>query len=373
MELTAERLSRRARPSAQSGDFAALAASIEAARGLAVWVPVIVGGRLLAMLRGKPDGSAVDVRLPPRPLRLDEVPWSCAITSYQALLNAVSASKVFSVTFSQTPSAGQVAGNWYDLWPVSGAAKAAGGYTGTASTATPLGNTNSNLFQWSSVGSNTLYLLSWLDSLTGNTPVMLLYDRVLVYDSCPVTAGTTTLTNTASAGRYISAGQPGLQMVFTAQTAFAAGANTFNAITYVDNAGNPGQTVPTAPIQFVGTGTGITAPSTTLGARVIGPATSSGATTILSAFMPLGTGQTGCRSVTNFACSAANTGLVSLVLAYPIAYIPVLSSAATSQMETLSQVAYLPIVSNNACLELMMYAPSSTGFTNYATMNFVWG
>lgn len=346
----------------------AIFAACQAARGVDRILPVMHEGRFVAFVKGTPGSPVVEWRLPPRGggSRL----WM-GYTTYDDIIAELSAGKSFQNNWAKAFTTAPVANNWYDLWPVGGNPQA-GTYPGAARTSVQWDDTAAGAFlHGGNVSTDTKHVLTSLGNTNATTSTLVLYDRVLTYEACSISNVNQTMTNSLAAQRYIGAGQPGLKIMVTCQTALGATANAYTQLQYTDNDGNVLQSMPVA--FGVNVIVSAAAPTTTLGARVVSPAVSGG-TLPFGPFMSLATGDTGVRLIDNYTHSANNTGTIAYVLAQPLVYIPIQAGGQASMFDNVQQLASLPRIYDGACLNFMLYAPAATAnIVPSGRFEFGWG
>lgn len=334
-------------------------AACHAALGIDVPLPVFHDGRPVAIVRGNARAPFVDV-------------WWCALNSYGAIKDAMQAGRTHSVRWTKTT--GGTANNWYDLWPT-GTYPAAGTYAGAALTAVQFTDQSTGAM-WhggdvSPSEKRATYLES-VSSLTSTTPTLILYDRVLTYEACPISNVNQVFTNGLAAQRYVGVGEPGLKVMVTAQTTLGATANAYTQLQYTDQNGNTLQSMPvTGPINVI---TSAGAPTATQGARVVSPCVAAG-TLAIGPYLPLAAGDTGVRLLDNVTSSAANTGTLAYVLGYPLAMLPIQngSTPTLAMADQVMQLTSFARVLDGACLALMAHLPSGTSSTYNGRLDVAWG
>jgi hypothetical protein len=281
-------------------------------RDTPIWIPVVYGRRCLGLVKGDPQRS-----------RTLYQPYDFSSgTPYQSYDDAIfklTSGKHWAQYWSK-PAASQVIDSWYDLWGTGGNPQA-GNWSGTAKTARQfIGPMTGSIWTGGSVSPSRKYLTRASQFGTETTiQTSLLYDRVLSYDACTMTAGSQSMTNTLGPTRFVSAGDPGLQIFVEADAIHSSTTGNMTVLTYVDQSGNAGHTVVTTPtLSLV---VSIAAPTATLGARNIfqtpGNTVASG-----NPYLNLQSGDQGVTSITNYTFSAAPTGTNSFVLQMPLALFP---------------------------------------------------
>jgi len=177
-----------------------------------------------------------------------------------------------------------------------------------------------------------------------------------------------TISNNTTSAQTLS-GTPSLRAtngegcrLYWVQTA-AAGASAQNiSISYTDQAGNTGNTMP------------VTVAMTA--SAIVGHISHTGtATNNYGPFLPLASGDYGVRNVASVTFSGANTGTGALVLARPLMEIPIGVASLYHNKDMLSQIPSLPIIPDGACLGFILIAggavAAATNFMGH--IETVWG
>lgn len=275
-------------------------------------VTVYYGRRLVGWVRGDPTNA----RTLWFPLRAGQgFPWN----DYDGALNSLSSLGQHGTFYWYKPrDTGVVANTWYDLWGADGVPQK-GDWSGTALTARQFKNTTTGApyVPGGAVSPTTKWLTRHIATGIEDTGhAVVLYDRVLSYDACTMTASSQAMTNTLAATRYISTGDPGLQIFIEADTVHGATAANLTVLHYTNSAGTTGQNIPAAVAKVAS----VAAPTATLGARNVfqGPAL------VMSTdpYMVLASGNRGVRKLEDFTWSAAVTGTCSFVLQFPLTLCP---------------------------------------------------
>lgn len=345
----------------------AIARAILANRGIDQVLPVMFGGKLLAWTKGKTWSDDVMWR----PARPGEK-WWCGFTSYDDLINEVTSNgKKLSQMWSKSHTTAGVANNFYDLWPVGGN-PAAGGYGGAAHTAVVKNDTTAgSIFHGGNVSTDTKHMLSAFAFASANAPTFFLYDRCLTYEACAFNASANqTMTNTATLNRYQNAGEGGCKIMMCVQTALGATAANITQLRYTDQNGNATQSMPTSPT--VAHIVSAAAPTSTLGARVIAPATA-GATLPWGPHIPLAVGDGGVRLINDFTTSASNTGTFTFILQRILATIPCPTAGVASLVNLVQEIPGMERIRDGACIALMAYQPATTANTANGGFDVAWG
>lgn len=314
------------------------------------WIPVGFRNRIIGQVKGDPENN--------RTL------WTSQITPFadiDTMLVKLSAGQQWGQIFWSPIATSVVIDNWYDSWGVDGNPQK-GDWSGTAKTARQfLASTPGAIYHGGAVSPKLKYLLRAAIHNGESTVVSrIIYDRVLSYDACTMTAANQTMTNTAAATRYIGSTDPGLQVFIEADTAHNSTACNLTALTYTSQAGTAGQAIPTSPTLVKIPS--VAAPTTTLAAR--GVISGNGQTTknLEGAYMQLAQGDLGVRKLEGFTWSAAPTGTCSFVLQFPLLLLPDCLSASQSSdytcydgIEAVNKQVY-----DDACISFL-YCPHVTG------------
>lgn len=151
--------------------------------------------------------------------------------------------------------------------------------------------------------------------------------------------------------------------LFTVATV-ASGATAHNiALSYTDQDGNTGNSLPVTV-------------SMTASAIVGHIAHSGSAANNYGPFLPLASGDYGVRNVASVTFSAASgAGTCALVLARPIAQIPLVTASLLSERDLLNQLPSLPRIYDDACLTWIYFAGAAVAAnTNfYGALETTWG
>lgn len=282
-------------------------------------IPVVWGGRCLGVMRGDPDNNRSIWRPGPLPPGM-HAGQGTYVPDYDTSINKLSAGKHYAIYWNKPGATASVIDNWYDLWGTD-ANPGKGNWSGTARTARAFTNTTAGAINIGANVSPSIRYLTRVSPFSGESTVraMILYDRVIAYDACTMTAGAQLMTNTTTATRYVTNGDPGLQIFVEADTVHNATAAAMTVLTYVDNTGAAGSNVITTPVltKIVS----IAAPTALIGARNVfqtpGIATKSG-----NPYLTLQAGSEGVQQITNYTWNAAPTGTCSFVLQFPLALFP---------------------------------------------------
>ena len=258
-------------------------------------------------------------------------------------------------------------GRWYDLSMLN-SMPVANAWAGTAlnwtacSEATGNGTQIFGMPHGGNVSPSRKHLLNlnaWSTAATGVPGTLMLVDMQGYYPGISNnTTSAQTLVGTPSL-RYTNGG--GVR-AFQVQTA-AAGATAQNiALSYTDQDGNAGNTLPVTVAMTASAIAGHVSHSGTA-ANNYGP------------FLPLASGDTGIRSVQTVTMSAANTGTFALVLARPLATITLSVAGLMTEKDLLNQIPSLPEIKDGACLTWLFGSGAATAAsTTFAGgLEVVWG
>ena len=343
----------------------AIAAALYAARGTELALPVYFGRRRLGWALGKRNDCRVWWRPDRGPAR-EALPWS----QYSDLRTNINNGRVWQQSFVKSPTGTNSLNAWYDLWPC-GADPISGTYGGAALTSVQKSDTSTGAILH---GGNVSPYIKVCTTLTvksagGTAPIMLLYDRVLTYEACTFSNANQNFVNSLAPQRYGSNGQIGLQIAVSAQTTIGATATNLTTLTYVDQDGNTGATMPTTTtIVFA---TSITAPDAVTPATLLAPQLSTAVTQ--GPLLPLALGDTGAQTLTNFTCSANNTGTICFILNQPLAWLSLPTGDKVYHMDYFLGQTAPAIILDGACLSFFYYDNGGVASTFYGTLKTVWG
>jgi hypothetical protein len=290
-----------------------------------------------------------------------------AITSLNSLIAALSAGQRWRTDFNKITGAGAyVAGRSYDMSNLSGH-PIANAWAGTALTFTECDESTGNGTQIFGIRhggdvsadvKNLLNMGALTSAATGIPSTLTLVD----IEGYWPTISNNTLSAQALSGTPSTraANGEGLRLYWV-QTAVAGATAQNIALSYTDQAGNTGNTLP------------VTVAMTA--SAIVGHISHSGiAANNYGPFLPLASGDYGVRNVASVTFSAANTGTGALVLAKPIMEIPLGVASLYHNKDMLSQIPSLPIIPDGACLAFVLNAggavAASTTFIGHT--EFVW-
>jgi hypothetical protein len=325
-----------------------------------VWLPIVFRGRVVGQMYGD--------RINRRTLYANT--GSFPYSTYSDAANKLTSGNHFSVYWNKPGNTAHVAGNWYDLWNCVGIPQA-GGFNGTAKVSQLYSASTAGAMQIGAAVSPTLKYLTRASQFSSESTIhaMLLYDRVLAYDACTMTASSQNMTNSSSATRHLSF--PGLQIFVEGQTVHNATAASLTVCTYTSGDGVTGELVPTSPT--LTKIPSVAAPTTTLGAR--GVIQAPGISTKNQLYLPLTGSDLGVSLIQNYTWSAAPTGTVSFVLQFPYAmFVDTVFLAQVSDVEMIYGFdAICKQIYDDSCLSWMVYTQVTAQPTHFhGVLEFGW-
>lgn len=290
------------------------------------------------------------------------------IQSVDQLITAISAGQTTRYDWNKiTGASAYAAGRWYDMSMLS-ALPIANAWAGTAlnwktcDESTGNGTQIFGIQHGGNVSPSKKHLLNmnaWTTAATGVPGTLMLVDMQGYWPGISNnTTSAQTLVGTPTL-RYTNG--EGLRL-YQVQTA-TAGATAQNiALSYTDQAGNTGNTLPVTVAMTASAIAGHVSHSGTA-ANNYGP------------FLPLASGDYGVRNVATVTMSAANTGTFALVLCKPLAQISLSVLGLMTEKDLLNQIPSLPEIKDGACLTWMWGAGAATAAsTTFAGgAEFVWG
>jgi hypothetical protein len=338
--------------------------AITLSRGMEVPLPILFGRRNLGWIVGKRNSPLVWKSRPMSPAEAAGFPTLASIQ------NAAKNGQVWTTFFSKGVSPG--AGQWYDSWPASGSPPP-GSYTGAAFTSVSFDNTTPGaLYLGGNVTPFTRYLLATQASISGTAAVVaIIYDRVLTYEACTFNASVLqNFTNSTPALRWISVGQPGLQVTITTTPAgTGATAANLTQLSYTNQNGSAGIAAPCSTPVLPIAGSASTA--SPFGCQVICPAFTAAANAAVPT-IALATPDTGVRLLTSYTTSAANTGSMCFLLHRPLGFLMMQTNDVQFETDYVYQRLNLGLVYDNACLAFLFFANTGTVSSFQGHSRFVW-
>ena len=286
-----------------------------------------------------------------------------AITSMDDLMSEIASGKSWRSDWNKiTGAAAYAVGRWYDMSPLNGT-PVANAWSGTA---LAFQDTNSgsghSIYHGGNVSADTKHLLNMAavtGVATGVPSVLMLVDMIGYYPGINAnTALSQTLTGTPT-HRYT--GGQGVR-AYLVPTATIGAATQNITLSYTDQDDNDSAALPVTV-------------TTTASAIVPHISHSGTAGNNYGPFLPLASGDTGVRSVQSIQFSGATTGTYALVLARPIATLPLTTISIGAERDLLNQMPSLPRIPDGACLSFLYFAGAATAASTnfYGSLEFAWG
>jgi hypothetical protein len=291
-----------------------------------------------------------------------------AIQSIDNLVTSISTGRTVRFDFNKiTGASAWTAGRSYDMGSLAGS-PVANAWAGTALAWTACTETTGNGTQIFGIphGGNVSALIKHILNMgllsTAATAIPGTLYLVDLEGYWPGISNNTTsaqnLTGTP-APRYTNGA--GLRL-FQVQTAVAGATAQNLALSYTDQAGNTGNTLP------------VTVAMTA--SAIVGHISHSGtAANNYGPFLPLASGDSGVQNVASVTMSAANTGTFALCLAKPLAQITLGVASLYHEKDLVNQIPSLPVIKDGACIVPLFVAggavAASTTFVGH--MEAVWG
>lgn len=287
-----------------------------------------------------------------------------AFTSQDDIISEIANGKFYRSEWNKiTGGSAYTANRWYDFSILNGY-PVANSFSGTALTFQDTnGSSAFNIYNGGNVSTDTKHLIN-MAAITGvatGVPSTLMLIDMQGYwpgistnsNSLQSLSGTPTLRYTNGAGCRL----------FTVSTV-ASGATAHNiSLSYTDQDGTSGNSLPVTV-------------SMTASAIVGHIAHSGSAANNYGPFLPLASGDYGVQNVASVQFSAASgAGTCALVLARPIAQIPLVTASLLSERDLLNQLPSLPRIYDDACLTFIYFAGAATAAnTNfYGSLEFTYG
>ncbi|MGL4648451.1 MAG: hypothetical protein ACRC1H_03510 [Caldilineaceae bacterium] len=289
-------------------------------------------------------------------------------SSLDDLTSEITAGKFIRADWNKiTGGSAYTAGRWYDFSGLAGT-PVANAWAGTALAWTTCTETTGNGTQifgiphGGNVSTDTKHILNAMAVTavaTGVPGVLMFVDLQGYWPGITNNSGTAqTLTGTPTL-RYASGA--GCRL-FAVQTA-TNGATAQNiAVSYTDQAGNTGNTLPVTVAMTASTIVGHIGHSGTA-ANNYGP------------FLPLASGDTGVQNVATVTMSAANTGTFALCLARPLFTLPITTASVATERDLVNQLPSLPRIIDGACIVPLFFAGAATAASTnfYGAIEAAWG
>jgi hypothetical protein len=291
-----------------------------------------------------------------------------AITSTDQLISSLASGKTTRADWNKiTGGSAYTAGRWYDFSGLNGT-PVANAWAGTALNWRACDETTGNgtqIFGIPHGGNVSADLKHVINSMavtavaTGVPGVLQLVDLQGYWPGISNNSATAQTLVGTPAPRYTNG--EGCRL-FAVQTAVSGATAQNIALSYTDQAGNTGNTLPVTVAMTASAIVGHIGHSGTA-ANNYGP------------FLPLANGDTGVRNVATVTMSAANTGTFALCLAKPLLTIPITTASVASERDHVYQLPSLPTIKDGACLTWMYFAGAATAASTnfYGANEFVWG
>lgn len=289
-------------------------------------------------------------------------------SSMDDLISEVTGGKFVRIDWNKiTGGSAYAAGRWYDFSGLGGT-PIANAFAGTSLAWRSCDETTGNGTQifgmqhGGNVSTDTKHVLN-VSAVTGvatGVPAQLMLVDLQGYwpGISNNTTSAQTLTGTPSL-RYSSGAGCRLYWVQTS----VAGATAQNiAVSYTDQAGNTGNSLPVT--------TAMTA------SAIVGHISHSGtAANNYGPFLPLASGDSGVQNVATVTFSAANTGTGALCLARPLLTLPLTTVSVSAERDLVNQLPSMPRVYDGACLVWLYFSGAATAAnTNfYGAVELGWG
>lgn len=271
-----------------------------------------------------------------------------AFTSYDQIIAAVSGTGGRAAYFNKFLSAAITSPASAGISSWAGAGFPTAGSYGTALTSRQCSSSTTGAIALANAGSGEqLYMTGFgFSNSVGALGSVMPIDRLLDYSGINAASATAqTMTNSASLPSAYSTGE-GVQMFVEVQAVGTGVTNSTITISYTNQAGTSGRSTVVSSL--------VAAPAA---GRVLAPVT--------GFFVPLQAGDTGVRSVESVTLGAAATsGTYCVVLCRPYPQVPVVSGF-YAERDFIMQAPRMPTVRNDACLQFLISAASTTAVTNY--------
>lgn len=299
-----------------------------------------------------------------------------AWSSIDNVVSSLAAGKqIKSDFFKLSGAAAHVAGNCYDLSLNTGV-PVANTYPGTALNAVaPSESLGWGIPHGGNVSTDTKALLNTLATAIGTTSapgILMLVDVALYYPGIDLkSTSLQTMVNGTTLTRYTNG--KGLRpfIVCTVQSGGTpASTPVMSVFNYRDQDDNDGA-LSAGTINFTAGAAGIPPVS-----KIVHCAPAAGHP---GPFLPLNAGDTGIKRVNSFQLSTAYTGSTTttgcIVLAKPLAYIPVVGIGVPTERSFFAPSPLMPTIPDGACLSLLYYPGAATAANSafMGALDFGWG
>lgn len=288
---------------------------VEGSRGMYVPVPIAnVPGRLFSY-----DGEIYGT-----------IQGGTGFSSLDDMIAEATANGKMQHIFFTKVSTLNVNNSWASLWNVGPDPAAGGTPAARPGGAVPDNTTTGSFRQTDPAGSDTLHQTTAFGQGTAGPNTLLMYDRL--FHASAINHNTTAgQTVTGVPTRYLLTAAKGNFMFLEVTTVLGATAHNVT-VTYVDQDGNAAEA-----------------------AAAIAVVVSSAVTRIPLAFrfIPLNSGDTGVRNVTNIAFSAASTGVSNIVIGRPLGWIACSQAGVMALMDGINSMFNVAEYKAGACLAFL--------------------
>lgn len=283
-----------------------------------------------------------------------------ALQSVDNLIASLASSKETQYVWQKTfGSVTMASTRWYDLSGYAGS-PAANAWSGSALACQNVNDTTGfGVPHGGNVSPSVKHLLtqSVLTSNTSAVPGFLMIQDMQCYWP-GINMNSNALQNLTGTPSLRYANGEGCRL-YLAVTATTGGSAHNLSASYTDQSGNTGNSFP--------------ATVSCTASAVVSHITHSGSS--FGPYLPLAAGDTGVQNVASVQLSAASgAGTAALVLARPLAYLPVTTANVACAIDYLNLLPSLPVVKDGACLTFMFTpAGNASAAVMMGTAGFVWG
>lgn len=330
-------------------DQRALEQAMRASKGIITPLPVVFGGKVIGSVGWN---------------RFSKEIWAGPFNGYDDLINKATSStpQVFDAWAYKTTGAFTVTANrWYDTWTVADDPDG-GTFPGAAATAYVHSTSDPGFIGLGPApsGGQTKHLTGadLIETSTGAF-TYILYDRVLVYNACPITSGLKNMTNTVPATRYAGVG---VQIMITEQ-AVLSGAPSLTALSYTNDA--------SSTVSLKGTPYALTSnqsADSTHAAEIMNQTAPD-----LMPFLPIAGNEKGVQNILSYTVGSTLTGSICFVLARPIAMLVCPITGQSVQMNWVKGNPNLFQLASDACLALVVRTNTTAGSQVGFNLQVAWG
>lgn len=267
-------------------------------------------------------------------------------SSYNDLISEITSGKISDFSFYKSSTAPEAAGVWHSLWTATGTPGI--GATPATTPGTQYSSTAGGIV-YSDQSPDTKHILT-LGAAANQNCTLMLYDRLVAVSGISVASTGNKTVNSSALLRYTGTSARGVQAWLEVTTATTTTAPVVNLASYTDQDGNTAQA-----------GGNITFPAaaTNLDA-LVGP-------------LPIAVGDLGIRSVETLNVgTAANAGVVNVVLLRPLAFLPLIANQ-WNERDLVMQLTALPQVFDGATLAMAYLASGTTATQIWGNLRLGWG